>query len=145
MGDNTVDTDTNIYNPDKIYMYTCLSCGVIISQSEWGSWMGSSLDNKMKNEVYLNPSGEDGKLHDKDLFLEYRCFKNRNIHLRLNQEFMKAFNIEVARLKGWIHNKEDIVNEFDAELEIAKEDCDKYYKTVYQIETLPSQFLIDVN
>ena len=45
------DTDTNIYNPDKIYMYTCLSCGVIISQSEWGSWMGSSLDNKMKNEV----------------------------------------------------------------------------------------------
>jgi len=101
--------------------------------------------DKSKNEIYLNPSGKDGKLQDKDLFLEYRCFKNGNIHLRLNQEFMKAFNIEVARLKGWIHNKEDIVNEFDAELGIVKEDCDKYYKTVYKIEAVPSQFLIELN
>ena len=100
--------------------------------------------DKSKNEIYLNPSGKDGKLQDKDLFLEYRCFKNGNIHLRLNQEFIKAFNIEVARLKGWIHNKEDIVNEFDSELGISPEDCDKYYKTVYQIEAVPSQFLIDM-
>jgi hypothetical protein len=76
--------------------------------------------DKSKNEIYLSPTSKDGKLHDKDLFLEYRCFKNGNIHLRLNQEFMKAFNIEVARLKGWIHNKEDIVNEFDSELGIKR-------------------------
>ena len=63
--------------------------------------------------------------------------------MRLNQEFMKAFNIEVARLKGWIHNKEDIINEFDAELEITKEDCEKYFKSIYKIETIPSQFLIE--
>lgn len=100
--------------------------------------------DKSKNEIYLRPSVKDGKLQYKDLFLEYRCFKNGNIHLRLNQEFMKAFNIEVARLKGWIHNKEDIVNEFDSELGISPEDCDKYYKAVYQIEAVPSQFLIDM-
>ena len=100
--------------------------------------------DKSKNEIYLSPSVKDGKLQYKDLFLEYRCFKNGNIHLRLSQEFMKAFNIEVARLKGWIHNKEDIINEFDSELGISPEDCDKYYKTVYQIEAVPSQFLIDM-
>ena len=58
---------------------------------------------------------------------------------------MKAFNIEVARLKGWIHNKEDIINEFDEELEIIKEDCDKYYKSSYKIEVMPSKFLIEAN
>jgi len=111
-------------------------------------WSNESIylrSDKSKNEIYLNPNGEYSKLHNKDLFLEYRCFRNGNIHLRLNQEFMKAFNIEVARLKGWIHNKEDIVNEFDEELGIVKEDCDKYYKTVYQIEAVPSQFLIELN
>jgi hypothetical protein len=113
-------------------------------QFRWSNETIYLRTNKMKNEIYLNPTSQDGKLHDKDLFLEYRCFKNGNIHLRLNQEFMKAFNIEVARLKGWIHNKEDIVNEFDAELEITKEDCDKYYKTSYKIETVPTQFLIEV-
>ena len=51
MGENIVDTEIEINNPDKNYMYTCLSCGVIISQSKWGSWMGSSLDDKMKNKV----------------------------------------------------------------------------------------------
>ena len=100
--------------------------------------------DKSKNEIYLAPTTKSQKLHDKDLFLEYRCFKNGNIHLRLNQEFMKAFNIEVSRLKGWIHNKEDIINEFDAELKITKEDCEKYFKSIYKIETIPSQFLIEM-
>ena len=109
-------------------------------------WSNESIylrADKSKNEIYLAPTTKSQKLHDKDLFLEYRCFKNGNIHLRLNQEFMKAFNIEVSRLKGWIHNKEDIINEFDAELEITKEDCEKYFKSIYKIETIPSQFLIE--
>lgn len=110
----------------------------------WSSETIYLRTDKSKNEIYLKPTSQDRKLQDKDMFLEYRCFKNGNIHLRLNQEFMKAFNIEVARLKGWIHNKEDIVNEFDAELEITKEDCDKYYKTSYKIEAIPSQFLIEM-
>ena len=88
---------------------------------------GSDLSAHGKAQ-WLSFEWKQGEDWDKLRFLEYRCFKNGNIHLRLNQEFMKAFNIEVARLKGWIHNKEDIVNEFDAELGIAKEDCDKYYK-----------------
>ena len=80
----------------------------------------------------------------KDLFIEYRCFKNGNIHLRINQEFMKAFNIEVARLKGWIHNKEDIVKEFDSELGITEEDCNKYFKSAYQLTSNINQLLIEL-
>jgi hypothetical protein len=137
--------DKNYVNDDRILgdlITIAQNLGFKFRWSDETIYLGA---DKSKNEVYLNPSGKDGKLHDKDLFLEYRCFKNGNIHLRLNQEFMKAFNIEVARLKGWIHNKEDIINEFDEELEIIKEDCDKYYKSSYKIEIMPSQFLIEAN
>jgi len=104
---------------------------------------GSDLSAHGKAQ-WLSFEWKQGVDWDKLRFLEYRCFKNGNIHLRLNQEFMKAFNIEVSRLKGWIHNKEDIINEFVPELEITKEDCEKYFKSIYKIETIPSQFLIEM-
>lgn len=96
---------------------------------------------KSKTEVYLNNLDAKGK---QILLMDYTCHKNNNIHFRLNKEFIKAFNIEASRLFGWIHNKEDIINEFDCELEIKQEDCDKYYKSSYKIETVPSQFLIEL-
>lgn len=48
---------------------------------------------------------------DKPLF-EYRIYKNDNIHIKFNKEFAKAFNVEAARLLGWIRSKEDIKAEF---------------------------------
>jgi hypothetical protein len=42
-----------------------------------------------------------------------RVYKNRNLHLKVNQELMMKFNIEVARLRHWINNHVDIQNEFD--------------------------------
>jgi hypothetical protein len=42
-----------------------------------------------------------------------RVYKNRNLHLKVNQELMMKFNIEVARLRHWINNHEDIQSEFD--------------------------------
>lgn len=77
---------------------------------------------------------------ENEVFIEYKCFKNGNIHIRINQEFMKALNIEIARLKGWIYNKEDIINEFDCD--ISEEDCDKYFKKSFSIEN-NARFLIE--
>lgn len=57
-------------------------------------------------------------------FLEFKVFKNGNIHLKFNIEFMKAWNVEVARLLGWIKNKEEIIEEFED-----GEDCEKYFKS----------------
>lgn len=62
-----------------------------------------------------------------DLFISYKKYKNGNIHLKINQEFMKAFNIEVSRLLGWVKNKEDIKKEFNCN--ISDEDIKKYYKS----------------
>jgi hypothetical protein len=60
----------------------------------------------------------------KTLF-EYRVYKNHNMHIKCNIEFMKALNVEAARLLGWIRDKEDIKREFDPKM---AEGAEKYFK-----------------
>lgn len=40
-----------------------------------------------------------------------RAFKNRNLHLKLNQEFILALNVEHGRLKGWIKTPAEAADE----------------------------------
>jgi hypothetical protein len=42
-----------------------------------------------------------------------RVYKNQNAHLKIDQELMMKFNIEVARLRHWINNHQDIQDEFE--------------------------------
>jgi len=61
-------------------------------------------------------------------FMTYRVYKNGNMHVKFDIEFMKAMNVEVSRLLGWIRNKEDIEKEFPNEMANGAE---KYFKTNY--------------
>ena len=38
-----------------------------------------------------------------------------NVHVKFNKEFIKALNVAVARILGWIHSAEDIAAEFTPE------------------------------
>ena len=58
--------------------------------------------------------------------IEYKIYKNENIHLKLDIEFAKALNVEVARLLGWIRDKSDIAKEFPEEM---AEGAEKYYNS----------------
>lgn len=60
-----------------------------------------------KNYCYL----ENG-----DVLFEYKVYKNGNVHIKMNIEFSKAMNVEVGRLLGWIRCKEDIIKEFNDEM-----------------------------
>lgn len=74
-----------------------------------------------KTNIYLH-SGDD-----KDgVFMEYKIYKNGNMHVKFNKEFTKAMNVEVSRLLGWIRTKEDIAKEFTPEM---AEGAEKYFKT----------------
>lgn len=61
---------------------------------------------------------------DGSLFMEYKLYKNGNTHIKLDIEFMKAMNVEVSRLLGWIRNKQDIEKEFPSEM---AKGAEKYY------------------
>lgn len=47
----------------------------------------------------------------KEVLFEVKAHLNGNIHLRANQKFMLAMNVEYGRLKGWLHSKNDADNE----------------------------------
>jgi hypothetical protein len=40
----------------------------------------------------------------REVLFDVRAFLNRNIHIRLNQKFALALNVETGRLRGWIRN-----------------------------------------
>jgi hypothetical protein len=70
---------------------------------------------------------------DDEVLCEVKCFKNGNLHLRFNQQFVKALNIEASRLLGWIHNKSDIKAEFETEIE--DEDIDAHFNSTPELNS----------
>ena len=62
---------------------------------------------------------------------EVKAHKNGNMHIRMNQKFALALNVEYGRLKGWIHSKEDA----SEELKDAK--AGQYFKTNYTLLSSP--------
>ena len=76
--------------------------------------------------------------------MEARFYKNGNVHLKINQDFMKAFNIEAARLNGWVRSAEDILNEFPDECKVSAKEVQKYYKANFLITyNNPKNLLIE--
>ena len=47
---------------------------------------------------------------------EFKCYRNGNVHMKFNKEFIKALNVEVSRELGWIHSAADIAKEFVPEM-----------------------------
>ncbi|MDC7221574.1 MAG: DUF4942 domain-containing protein [Spirochaetales bacterium] len=72
------------------------------------------------------------------VFMKVRAFKNGNIHFKFNQDFLRKFNVEFGRIKGWINNK----SQASEEMNIPKEKIDEIYKSNYRIEVGQSKLLI---
>lgn len=81
------------------------------------SWDNYPSDFGKKAYIY-NRRGEDA-------FMQYKVYKNGNMHVKFNIEFTKAMNVEVSRLLGWIRCKEDIEKEFPSEM---AKGAEKYFK-----------------
>lgn len=54
---------------------------------------------------------------------------NGNIHIRFASEFMLALNVEVGRLKGWIHSAQQAAEEMGEELA----SVERVFKSAYQL------------
>ncbi|ALQ51911.1 DUF4942 domain-containing protein [Nitrosomonas ureae] len=59
--------------------------------------------------------------------MELRVYMNGNMHVKFNQSFMLAFNVEVGRLRGWIHNAQHAAAEMDVPVEEVKEYLNSSY------------------
>jgi len=78
------------------------------------------------------------KYADGKEFMRVRAFKNGNIHCKINQEFMKKFNIEAARLNKWVKD----VSECAEELEIPENEVRELYASNKKIETKNIKLLV---
>lgn len=59
---------------------------------------------------------------------EIKIFKNNNVHIKFNQDFIKALNIEAARLNKWIKSPEEAAQEFEGNSKVSKNEAEKFFK-----------------
>jgi len=62
--------------------------------------------------------------------MEVKLFKNGNIHIKFDQEFIKKLNIEVGRIKKWIHTPK----EASEEINISEFESNKYFNSSIKIK-----------
>ena len=72
-----------------------------------------------------------------DLFCEIRAFKNGNIHIKANQDFIKALNVEAGRLNGWIKSPKQASDE----LNMPVIDVERFFMTNLKITSTPKMLL----
>lgn len=60
----------------------------------------------------------NNKIHE---LYEVKMFKNGNIHIKFNQNFMNKINVIYGKLKGWISNPQDAENEMGIKVKEATE------------------------
>jgi hypothetical protein len=65
--------------------------------------------------------------------IEYKAFKNGNLHLFSNKEFIKKFNIEASRLLGWIKSPKEAYEEFNEELNLTEEEANEMFNSNSQL------------
>lgn len=71
--------------------------------------------------------------------LEVRAFLNGNMHIRLNQKFALALNVENGRLRGWIKSGQQAVEELD------DKEAVKYFGTAFQLGATSLPMLMACN
>jgi len=70
---------------------------------------------------------------DIKLFCTVRAFKNGNVHMKFDQEFMTAFNVEAGRLNGWIKSPKEAAEEMG----MAENEAEKSFMSNLKITSVP--------
>jgi len=72
-----------------------------------------------KNRLWESNKEQEFNYNGKTL-VKIRAFKNGNLHLKFNQDFIKTFNIEASRLLGWIKTPKEAADEMGININFAK-------------------------
>lgn len=64
-----------------------------------------------------------------EIFASIKAFKNGNLHLKFNQDFLKRWNIEAGRLLGWLKDPKNA----SEEIGLTEEEISEYWKNNCQI------------
>ena len=88
------------------------------------SAIANNLGFEVVSKDIASEFGEKYYIYGKDKpLIEFKLYKNGNTHIKLDIEFCKAMNVEVARLLGWIQDFSEVAKEFPDDMK----DAGKYY------------------
>lgn len=90
----------------------------------------NGVENRIERGKKYECLMKDGKV-----LFEFRVYQNNNVHFKLNKEFLKVFNIEVGKVKQWLHAPKDVAEEFN----MKESEAEKYfYRNELQLLNLKS-------
>ncbi|MDA3856215.1 MAG: DUF4942 domain-containing protein [Candidatus Woesearchaeota archaeon] len=75
--------------------------------------LGFTNKEDSRNREWESGKPQSFYTEDGELLAEIKAFKNGNMHYKLNQEFMKRFNIEAGKLNGWIKSPKEASEEMN--------------------------------
>lgn len=81
-----------------------------------GENLGFELDFKIPDKYedieFDDWNNFDIRTKDGKLFANVKLYKNGNRHVKFCKEFMQKLNVEMARINGWIHSKDEAKEAF---------------------------------
>jgi len=86
--------------------------------------LGFSIKDSEENIVWMPGKKNLFEMNEEEKivpFMEVKAFLNGNLHFKFSPKFMKALNLEAARLNKWIKSPQEATEEFDITLEEATE------------------------
>lgn len=77
-------------------------------------------DFTFESNKAVNFEHYDHRQNKAKILMNVRAFKNGNMHIKFDQNFIKRLNVEFGRLKGWLNNPEHAYSELDVGIEQAR-------------------------
>jgi 16S rRNA G966 N2-methylase RsmD len=109
-----VDNSAKEIINDLVTVATNLGFSKIDKANEHNWFPSKANELEMLNPHFDSEKEEDNKKNPKWVtFARIKMFKNGNIHFQFNKDFIKRFNLEAGRLKGWLKSPQDAADEFD--------------------------------
>ena len=85
----------------------------------------------MKSHAFTSGGKEEFYCTDKRgnerLLMTVRAYMNGNLHIKFDQSFLLALNVEIGRLQGWIHNAQQAAEEMGEKVESVEEHFNSAY------------------
>jgi hypothetical protein len=120
--------ETNYSKGYKLSEYGCDFIRDLLTIANNLGFKSDTTDSRTANwSNSWNPGKTEEFYSGKDVLIEVKGHKNGNLHVRMNQNFALALNVEYGRLKGWIYSKEQ------ANYELEDNKAEEVFKTNYNI------------
>lgn len=138
--DQLIGKNREEWEAGKTRTFTMKKLWEVGDKVPWGERTRKTITNKVQLDggAWQYCLGDDEWVHEACLpgetLIEVRPFLNSNMHVRLNQKFALALNVEYGRLKGWLRNGAEAADE------LGDEEAVKFFKS--QLVLGPSSLLM---